>query len=232
MIRLRRSEDRGFVDKGWLQSYHTFSFDTYYDPDFKGFRQLLVINEDTVKGGKGFGSHSHKDMEIVTYVLEGVLEHQDSMGNTSVIRTNEVQLMTAGTGIVHSEYNLSHHQSAHFLQIWIRPEKNGLEPSYAKKSFSDASKWGQWCLLCSRNGREGSLRIHQDADLYATLLDDHDEILFETLFDRYYWIQIISGQFLIQGKTLQKGDGAFIQDESAIKTQCLSSGELLLIDLA
>jgi len=232
MIRLRRSEDRGFVDKGWLQSYHTFSFDTYYDPDFKGFRQLLVINEDTVKGGKGFGSHSHKDMEIVTYVLEGVLEHQDSMGNTSVIRTNEVQLMTAGTGIVHSEYNLSHHQSAHFLQIWIRPEKNGLEPSYAKKSFSDASKWGQWCLLCSRNGREGSLRIHQDADLYATLLDDHDEILFETLFDRYYWIQIISGQFLIQGKTLQKGDGAFIQDESTIKIQCLNSGELLLIDLA
>lgn len=232
MIQIRRSQDRGYEDKGWLQTYHTFSFDTYYDPDFQGVRQLRVINEDTVKGGKGFGSHSHKDMEILTYVLEGVLEHQDSIGNTNVIRPHEVQLMTAGSGVIHSEYNLSHHLPVHFLQIWIRPEQNGLDPSYIKKSFSSASKWGQWCLICSRNGREGSLQIHQDVDLYATLLEDQDETVFDGLQDRFYWIQIISGSFDVQGTTLEAGDGAYLQDESTIHIRCLTEGELLLFDLA
>ena len=232
MIRIRRSLDRGFEDKGWLKTYHTFSFDSYYDPEFQGIRQVLVINEDTIQGGKGFGSHSHKDMEILTYVLEGVLEHQDSLGNTNVIRPDEVQRMTAGTGITHSEYNLSHHHPVHFLQIWIRPEQNGLEPSYAKKSFSSASKWGQWCLLCSRNGRDGSLRIHQDVDLYATLLDDNDEIRFEALIDRFFWVHVISGKFLVQETVMEAGDGAYLQDESTIEIHCLTSGELLLFDLA
>lgn len=232
MIKLRKSAERGYEDKGWLQSYHTFSFDTYYDPDFLGYRQLRVINEDTVKGGKGFGSHSHKDMEILTYVTEGVLEHQDSMGHTSIIRPNEVQRMSAGSGVTHSEYNLSHHLPVHFFQIWIYPEQNGIEPSYMTKLFSPASKWGQWCLVCSRNGREGSLRIHQDIDLYATILDDNDELIFEALIDRYYWIQIVSGKFLVQETILESGDGAALNDESTIEIRCLASGELLLFDLA
>lgn len=232
MIKVRRSQERGYEDKGWLQTFHTFSFDTYYDPEFLGFRQLRVINEDTVKGGKGFGSHSHKDMEIVTYVLEGVLEHQDSLGNTSIIRPGEVQRMSAGTGVTHSEYNLSHHLPVHFLQIWINPEQYGIESSYATKIFTSASKWGQWCLICSRNGRDGSLRIHQDVDLYATLLDDNDELVFEALIDRYYWIQVVSGKFLVQETILEPGDGAAINDESSIEIRCLTSGELLLFDLA
>jgi quercetin 2,3-dioxygenase len=232
MIKVRRSQERGYEDKGWLQTFHTFSFDTYYDPDFSGYRQLRVINEDTVKGGKGFSSHSHKDMEIITYVLEGVMEHQDSLGHTSIIRPGEVQRMSAGNGITHSEYNLSHHLPVHFLQIWIYPEKYGIETSYASKLFSPASKWGQWCLICSRNGRDGSLRIYQDADLYATLLDDNDELAFEALIDRYYWIQIVSGRFLVQEMILEPGDGAAISDESTIEIRCLSSGELLLFDLA
>lgn len=232
MIQIRRSAERGYEDKGWLQTHHTFSFDTYFDPEYNGYRQLRVINEDTVKGGKGFGSHSHKDMEIVTYVLEGVLEHQDSLGNTNIIQPGEVQRMTAGTGVTHSEYNLSHHLPVHFLQIWIYPERNGLDPSYLKKHFSSASKWGQWCLICSRNGREGSLRLHQDADLYATLLDDQDELNFEAFIGRYYWVQILSGKFQVQDVVLEAGDAMSISDESTIKVLCQSSGELLLFDLA
>ncbi len=231
MIQVRRSAERGYEDKGWLQTYHTFSFDTYYDPDFRSYRELRVINEDIVKGGKGFGSHSHKDMEIITYVLDGVVEHQDSMGNTSVIRPGEVQRMSAGMGVTHSEYNLSHHIPVHFVQIWISPDQHGLEPSYVKKMFSSASKWGQWCLICSRNGRDGSIRIHQDADMYATMLDDNDELVFEALLDRYYWIQIVSGKFLIQETILDKGDGISISDESTIEFRCLQAGELLLFDL-
>lgn len=232
MIRLRKSKERGYENKSWLETYHTFSFDTYYDPEFLGYHQLRVINEDTVKGGKGFGSHGHKDMEIITYVIEGAIEHQDSMGHTSIIRPGEIQCMSAGAGITHREYNLSHHLPAHFLQIWINPDQYGLQPSYAKRLFSSASKWGQWCLICSRNGREGSLRIHQDVDLYATLLEDNEELLFEALFDRYYWIQIISGKFLIQETLLESGDGAALNNESTIKVHCLSSGELLLFDLS
>lgn len=232
MIRLRRSAERGFEDKGWLQTYHTFSFDTYHDQEHMGFRQLRVINQDTVSGGKGFGSHNHKDMEIITYVIEGVLEHQDSLGPSQVIQPGEVQKMTAGRGITHSEYNLSHHLPVHFLQIWVYPDKTGLEPGYVKKSFSSASKWGQWCLIASRNGREGSLRIHQDVELYATLLDDNDELVYKGLDDRYFWIQVISGKFQILDTVLEAGDGAAISEETTLNVTCLSSGELLLFDLA
>jgi len=231
MIQVRRSKERGYEDKGWLQTYHTFSFDTYYDPDFLGYRDLRVLNEDTVKGGKGFGTHQHRDTEILTYVLEGVLEHHDSRGNTCVVGPGEVLLMSAGTGIAHSEYNLSHHLPVHFIQIWINPERHDLEPSYSKKLFSGASKWGQWCLIGSRNGRDGSLRIHQDVDLYATLLEENDEIIFEALIDRYFWMHIVSGKFLVQESVLEAGDSAIISDESTIEIRCLGAGELLLFDL-
>ncbi|MCC5832608.1 MAG: pirin family protein [Chlamydiales bacterium] len=231
MIQIRTSKERGYEDKGWLQTYHTFSFDTYYDPDFLSYRDLRVINEDRVKGGKGFGTHYHRDVEILTYVLEGALEHHDSMGNTSVIRPGEVLRMSAGRGITHSEYNLSHHMPVHFFQIWINPERHDLEPSYSQRFFSPASKWGQWCLIGSRNGRDGSLRIYQDVDLYSTILDDNDEIVYEALFDRYYWVHIVSGKFMIQESLLDRGDSAALKEESTIQIRCLRGGELLLFDL-
>lgn len=154
MIKVRRSDERGFEDKGWMQTFHTFSFDTYYDPEFVGYRSLYVLNDDTIKSGKGFSMHLHKDVEIVTYVLEGGVEHTDSLGHTTLIRPGELQRMSAGSGITHSERNLSHHNPVHFLQFWIHPEKNGLDPSYTQKIFSQASKWGQWCLLLSKHGGE------------------------------------------------------------------------------
>lgn len=232
MLNVRRSSERGYEDKGWLQTYHTFSFDTYYDPKFLNYRFLRVINEDTVKGGKGFGMHPHKDMEILTYVLEGILEHRDSMGNTSVTQAGDLQLISAGTGIHHSEYNLSPHFPVHFLQIWVLPEKSALEPSYQQKVFPSASKWGRWCLVASRNGRNGSLRIHQDLDLYTTILDERDEIVYEALGDRYYWIQIVSGKFEIEGTVLEAGDGASIEQIISLPIKCISSGELLIFDMA
>lgn len=232
MITVRRSKERGYEDKGWLQTYHTFSFDTYYDSNFLNFRSMIVINEDTVKGGKGFGSHSHREMEILTYVIEGMLEHKDSMGNTSVIRPEEVQLMSAGTGVTHSEYNLSHHLPVHFLQIWIKPEQHGIDPSYSQRHFSSASKWGQWCLIASRTGREGSLRLHQDVDIYATLLDAEGLLSFETLIDRYYWLQIISGKFQVKETLVEAGDALSFTQEELFEVRCLEAGEFLLFDLA
>lgn len=231
MIEKRPSEERGYEDKGWLQTYHTFSFDTYYDQRYLGFRSLRVLNEDIVQPGKGFGSHFHKEMEIITYVLEGSLEHKDSMGNVSLIRPGEMQRMSAGTGITHSEYNLSHHQPVHFLQMWILPNLHALTPDYEQRQFSSASKWGKWCLMASSNRREGSLKIHQDADLYSCLLEDRDEISFEGFIEKYYWVQILSGRFLIQNIVLKKGDGASLSDETTIQVKCLEAGELLLFEL-
>lgn len=231
MITVRPSKERGYEDKGWLQTFHTFSFDTYYDPKHMSFRVLRVINEDRVKGGKGFGSHNHKDMEILTYVLEGALEHKDSLGSTSAIRPGEVQIMSAGSGVTHSEYNLSHQMPVHFLQIWINPSSYGIEPTYAKRLFSSASKWGQWLLICSPNGRDGSLRIHQDVDLYTTLLDEGDQLIFDALPERFYWIQIISGRFMISGVSVETGDGMHISEELNIDIKCILGGELLLFDL-
>ncbi len=232
MIQVRRSKERGYEDKGWLQIYHTFSFDTYYDPDYLNYRELRVINEGTIKGGKGFGTRPNREMELLIYVIDGVLEHRDSIGNTSVIRPGEVRMLSSGTGLTHSEYNLSHHIPVHFLEFWINPEKNGTEPSYTQKNFSNASKWGQWCLIVSKNGRDGSIRVHQDVDVFSTLLDDNDELSFETLSDRYYWVQVISGKFLVQECILEAGDGAAINDEATIEMRCLKTGELFLFDLA
>ncbi len=231
MIILRKSKERGFEDHEWLQTYHSFSFGNYYDPHFINYRTLRVLNEDTLQGGKGFGSHSHKDMEIITYVLEGTLETRDSLGHTDTLRADEVQLLSAGSGMIHSEYNLSPYLPAHSLQIWIQPDKFGLDPKYTKKTFSSAAKWGQWCLICSRNGREGSLQIHQDVDLYATLLDDNHELTFEASEERFYWIQVISGKFQINETILEAGDSVSMNSISQIPVHCLIAGELLLFDL-
>ncbi len=232
MIHIRRSLERGYENKGWLQTYHTFSFDTYYDPQFLGYHSVRVINEEILQGGKGYGAHFHKEIELITYVLEGILEYQDNAGRTGVIRPGEVQLLSAGTGITHNEYNLSQHLPVHFIQIWVEPEQFGGEATYAQKLFSSAAKWGQWRLLISNNGREGSLRVHQDFDLYTTLLEEKEVIAFPALEDRYYWVQVISGKFFVQDLLLEAGDGASLINESTIEFKCIEGGELLFLDQA
>lgn len=231
MITVRPSNARGHEDRGWLKTYHTFSFDTYYDPKHMSFHSLRVINEDTVAPKSGFPMHKHRDMEIVTYVLEGSLEHEDSLGNVASITKGEVQRLSAGNGVTHSERNVSSTLAVHFLQIWITPDTLNLPPSYAQKAFQSAAKSGKWCLLISKNGRQGSLSIHQDADIYSTILDSNDEIRFEALADRYYWIQVISGAFSIQNHRLEKGDGISLTNEFLISITCHEGGELLLFDL-
>lgn len=232
MITLYPADKRGVKRSEWLTSYHSFSFDLFHDPERMNYRSLRVLNEDTVEGGKGFKEHFHQEMEIMTYLLEGALEHRDSMGSVSTIYPGEVQCMSAGSGLLHSEYNLSQTESVHFLQIWFLPEVHGLDPHYEKRMYSSASKWGRWCLIGSRNGRDGSLRIHQDVDLWATLLEGGDELTFEALTERYYWIQILSGQFLIQKRLVSAGDGVTLEGESLLEVKCVKEGELLLFDLA
>ncbi len=233
MIKPRYSRDRAYEDRGWLKTFHTFSFDQYYDPNFMNYRTLRVINEDRVSEGKGFPAHEHNNMEIITYILEGALEHRDNLGNTSTLTKGEIQMMSAGTGIVHSEYNPSQYNDVHFLQIWILPNKNNLSPQYVQKQFSSALKWEDWCLLVSQNGREGSLKIHQDADLYSTILDKGGEIAFQMMKDRFYWIQILSGKFQILDIVLSHGDaGAIEEEDSSLQIRCLEAGEVLLFDLS
>ncbi len=232
MIRVRKSGERGYDDKGWLQTYHAFSFDDYYDPDYLDYRALRVINEDIVKGGKGFSLHTHKEVEILTLVLEGSLEHQDTLGGSGLVMPGDVLCMSAGTGVAHSEHNLSPDLPVHFLQIWLQPDQHNLEPSYQQKTFSGAAKWGRWCLMASRNGRDGSLRVHQDVELYATLLEKGDALRYEALLDRYFWFQILSGKFSIQGTPVERGDALIAEEESVLDVHCLEPGELLLFDLA
>lgn len=230
-ISIRRSKERGYENNDWLQTYHTFSFGEYYDSKFMGYSSLRVINEDRVQPGKGFGAHPHKDMEIITYVLSGALEHQDSLGNKGVIQASEVQKMSAGTGVVHSEHNFSQHEEVCFFQIWIYPEHFGIAPAYEQKVFSSAAKWGQWCLIASNNTRNGSLKIHQDADIYASILDQDGRLHFEALPNRHYWIQIISGKFVVQNHLLNAGDGAALTEETSIDISCKEGGEFLFFDL-
>jgi len=232
MNRLRLSQQRGHEDKGWIESYHSFSFETYYDPDYLGYRSLCVLNEENIKGGKGLGEQVHKDMEVLTYVVSGVLEYKDNLGNTSVIREGELFLLSAGTGITHSEYNLSHHIPVHFFQLWFTPNQSSLIPTITQRVFSSIAKWGQWCLIASQNGREGSLRVHQDVNVYATVLDSDGILVFEGLPDRYYWIQVLSGTFLVQKEIMHQGDGFALSEELRIEVSCLEGGELLLIDQA
>lgn len=233
MLTLRRSTDRGTVDLGWLDSRHTFSFGSYQDPNHMGFGQLRVINEDQVMPGKGFLPHGHQDMEILSYVLEGELEHQDSIGNGSVIRPGDVQRMSAGTGIRHSEFNASDAQGVHFLQIWIMPSEIGIDPSYEQKNFTSNEKQGTLRLVGSPTGRDGSVVIHQNIDVYATLLSHETQLSHHLTSDRMAWVQVARGSVQINGETLMAGDGASIVQESQIRLQGLSEEtELLLFDMA
>ena len=232
MLAIRHSQDRGLANFGWLDSRHTFSFGHYYDPNFMGFGPLRVINEDRVQPGRGFDTHGHRDMEIISYVLDGALEHKDSMGNGSVIRPGDVQRMSAGTGVRHSEFNASETEPVHFLQIWILPEKQGLEPGYEQRHFAADEKRGRLRLVGSRDGREGSVTIHQDADLYATLLGDGDTVTHELAAGRKGWVQIARGSALLDDKQLAAGDGAAVKGPATIRLTGSSEAEILLFDMA
>jgi quercetin 2,3-dioxygenase len=229
---IRRSADRGLADHGWLRSFHTFSFADYYDPDHMGFRSLRVINEDRVQPGKGFGTHSHRDMEIISYVLEGALEHRDSMGNGSVIRPGDVQRMSAGTGVTHSEFNASRSELVHFLQIWILPERPGLRPSYEEKSFPLSERRGKLRLIASPDGRDGSVTVHQDVSLLAGVLELGERVRYENPAGRHPWIHVATGAFEIGGTRLDAGDAAAVTEAGPLDIVGREAGEVLIFDLA
>ncbi len=230
MITIRKAEERGHFDHGWLDTYHTFSFADYYDPDFMGFRTLRVINDDRVEPGRGFGTHGHRDMEIVTCVISGALEHRDSMGNGSIIRPGEVQRMSAGTGVMHSEMNGSRHDPVRLLQIWILPERRGITPGYEQKMFPEDERRGRLRLVASRDGREGSVTIHQDVAIHSAILDDGATVTHDFDEHRYGWIQVARGSVEINGQKLKEGDGAAIADEPKV-TISGTRAEVLLFDL-
>ena len=230
MISIRHRNERGHADHGWLNTYHTFSFDTYYDPRYMGFRSLRVINEDRVAPGKGFPRHPHRDMEIITYILEGALEHKDSMGTGSIIRPGEAQRMSAGTGITHSEFNASKSEPVHLLQIWILPEVNGIPPSYEQKKFDRDKMRGASLLIASRNPSQNAVKIHQDAKLSAAVLDNGQSLEYPLEAGRHAWLQIARGKMHVNGIALEAGDGAAFSQEHAV--QLAGSGEALLFDLA
>jgi hypothetical protein len=231
MLLIRRAGDRGRANLGWLDSRHTFSFADYHDPRFMGYGPLRVINEDRVQPGQGFGTHAHRDMEIISYVLTGALAHRDSIGNGSVIRRGDVQRMTAGTGVQHSEFNHSQTELVHFFQIWVFPDRRGLPPGYEEKRFDDNVKRGRLKLVASRDGRDGSVLIHQDADLYAALLAAGDEATHTTERVRKGWVQVASGAVTVNGENLAAGDGAAIAYEEAVTIRATADSELLLFDM-
>ena len=230
MITIRKGGDRGHFDHGWLNTYHTFSFADYHDPAFMGFRNLRVINEDRVRAGAGFGTHGHRDMEIISYVLEGELGHRDSMGTGSVIRPGEVQRMTAGTGVMHSEMNPSEKNPVHFLQIWILPERRGLQPGYEQKNFPDDERRGRLRVVASPDGRDGSVSIHQDVTLYDGSVSDGQQLTHAFAPGRYGWLQVTRGEIDAIGQKLVAGDGAAISDEPQIVITGRDA-EVLLFDL-
>jgi hypothetical protein len=228
---LRKSQERGLAEHGWLKSFHTFSFADYHDPEHMGFGPLRVINEDRVQPGMGFGTHGHRDMEIISYVLEGGLAHKDSMGNGSVIRPGDVQRMSAGTGVRHSEFNASDKELVHFLQIWIEPDERGIAPSYEEKRFEDASKRGKLRLIASPDAREGSVKIHQDADVYAALVDGGEAIEYKPRRPLVY-VHVARGEVNVNGETLEAGDAMKLWDpEGAIRIDGGRAAEILLFDL-
>jgi redox-sensitive bicupin YhaK (pirin superfamily) len=232
MITIRKSEDRGHFNFGWLDTYHTFSFDQYYDPAHMHFRSLRVINEDRVQPGHGFPTHSHRDMEIITYILSGALEHRDSMGNGSVIRPGDVQRMSAGTGVSHSEFNPSDTETVHLLQIWILPERRDLPPSYEEKAFSDKERRGKLRLIAANDGREGSVTIHQDAQVHATVLDAGQTVVHSLNEGRYAWLQVARGTISLNEMELKQGNGAAVSHESELRIAAHDQAEVLLFDLA
>ena len=232
MITIRKSNERGHFDHGWLDTYHTFSFDQYYDPAHVHFRGLRVINEDRVAAAHGFPTHSHRDMEIITYILSGELEHRDSMGNGSVIRPGDVQRMTAGTGVSHSEFNPSRSELCHLLQIWITPNARNLTPGYEQKFFAAAERQGQLRLIAAPDSEQGAVTINQDARLYAALLAAGEAVNHQLKADRNAWLQLARGSVEVNGEKLRAGDGAAIRQESRIEISAAEDSEFLLFDLA
>lgn len=231
MIKIRKARERGHAQHGWLDSYHTFSFADYYDPQYMGFRYLRIINEDRVQPGKGFGTHSHQDMEIISYILAGALEHRDSMGNGSVIHPGDVQLIRAGTGVTHSEYNYSSEGLVHFLQIWILPDQKGLTPAYEQRHFPPEQRRNVLRLVASRDGRDGSLRIHQDVALYTTILEPGQTVTHVLAEGRHAWVQMARGRAHVNGTWLAEGDGASVSDETHIELTAHSPTEILVFNL-
>lgn len=230
MMTLRKAEDRGHADHGWLDSYHTFSFAGYYDPAHMGFRSLRVINDDKIAPGAGFGTHPHRDMEIITYVLNGALQHKDSMGNGRIIHPGEVQYMAAGTGVQHSEFNPSDRETVHLLQIWIQPDCKGAKPRYEEKTLAEA-KSGALHLIASKTGRGGSIQINQDTDLYVAKLNSGDRITQELRPKRHAWLQVAEGEVTLNGQRLKAGDAAAFSDEPHIELAASQNSQVLLFDL-
>ena len=231
MITIRKSNERGHANHGWLDTHYTFSFSDYHDPRFMGFRDLRVINEDFIEPAQGFPKHGHRDMEIITYVISGELSHRDSMGNGETIRPNDVQRMTAGTGVQHSEYS-SPTDKTHLLQIWILPEAKNLAPAYEQKGFSTEEKMGKLRLVASRGGDDGSVHINQDVKLYASILQNGEEVSLDLADGRHAWVQLIGGTLQVNGQVLNAGDGAAISDETELKIKALDEkSEFLLFDL-
>ncbi|HWY74693.1 MAG TPA: pirin family protein [Verrucomicrobiae bacterium] len=229
-MNIRKANERGHANHGWLDTYHTFSFANYYDPQWMGFRSLRVINDDLVMPGMGFGTHPHRDMEIITYILSGSLEHKDSMGNGRVIRTGEVQYMAAGKGVQHSEFNPSKDEAVHLLQIWVMPDQKGVKPRYAEKSLKDAAS-GKLHLVTSKAGRDGSIAIHQDADLWLGKLGAGDRVSHTLAPGRSAWLHVAEGDVSLNGKTLSTGDAAAIEDESRLELTAGKDAQVLLFDL-
>ena len=231
MIELRKGAERGHANHGWLDSYHSFSFADYHDPRHMGYASLRVINEDTVQPGQGFGTHGHRDMEIITYILEGALEHKDSMGNGSIIRPGNVQRMSAGSGVRHSEFNASASELVHFLQIWIEPNVTGIAPGYEEKHFEAAAKRGRLRLIASSDGRDGSVTIHQDAAVYAALLNGSERVTHTLSPGRKAYVHIARGTATVNGEVLRSGDAAKISGEAAVSMTDGADAEVLLFDL-
>lgn len=232
MIHIRKSDERGHANHRWLDTHFTFSFAEYYDPEYVQFRTLRVMNDDRVAGGGGFPTHPHRDMEIVTYVLEGALRHRDSLGNGSVIKPGDVQYMSAGTGVRHSEFNASDQEPVHLYQIWMLPDKNGYKPAYDQKNFSEAEKRGKLRLLASPDGRDGSVKIRQDNKLYATVLGAGEAVKHELKPERHAYVQVARGSVKLNGAELKEGDGAAISAEKAVELTGVDKAEVLLFDLA
>ncbi len=232
MITIRKSSDRGHRNHGWLDTRHSFSFGGYQDPEHMGFRSLRVLNEDWVQATKGFPTHGHANMEIITYMVEGTLVHRDSTGSSSKLRPGDVQVMSAGSGITHSEFNASNDEELHLLQIWLVPEQHGVKPTYAEKHFSDESKRGQLRAIASPEGRSGSLEIGQDAAVYASVLDAGDSLSHPLGHDRHAWLQVVRGRLSVGAETLEAGDGAAISGEARVEIVAEEAAEFLLFDLA
>ena len=232
MMKIRRSHERGHADHGWLDTRFTFSFADYFDPEHVQFRTLRVMNDDRVAGGGGFPTHPHRDMEIVTYVLEGALEHRDSMGNGSIIKPGDVQYMSAGSGVTHSEFNASETEPVHLYQIWMFPEKKGLKPQYDQKNFSAAEKRGKLRLVASPDGRDGSVKIRQDNDLYVTVLGSGESVKHQIESDRHAYVQVARGSVKLNGEKLEAGDGVALSEEASIELTGVNDAEVLLFDLA